>query len=254
VTRRRALLPLLAVLCAGCGSTSAHSVVAQAQKRLGSVTSADIRLRIALRTQVGGTTRTDGFALAGPFSLDARSGPAADLRYRRLSSTGGAVRVLVARTQGRIEAGTRTVPLTPAQVDELRSLVTRSGGTGVLGQVHVADWVVHPHLVRHGSLDTVTGTLDVGAIARDLVALARDGGYPAPALGGEDLKRLDSLVSSSRFLLVASHGDHVLRRLSARFQLRPQARGQRIASLFGVGGAFELVLARVDRPVHVSIR
>jgi hypothetical protein len=259
--RRHALLAvgLAALAASGCGSqaTTAESVVAATQKQLRTVTSADIRLRVELGSTLGRTAQHAGFELAGPISLDPKKGPLADIRYRRLSSAAAAtqdVEIVVQRTAGRIvvrQGGrTRTAQLSAAQIAELRAQVGgSSGGNGPLSRLHVASWVRHPRLVRHGALDTVTGEVDLETAVRDLLALGAAAG-DVPAVSDDELSRLDGLVRSSRFDLVSRHADHVLRRLRIAFALAP-GRRTHLGSVVVASGRFDLALARVNEPVRV---
>jgi hypothetical protein len=257
VTRARLLLPVLAaalLLVGGCGGSAAKSVAEKAQASLATVQSADLRVRLALRSQVGSQAQTGGFELRGPFSIAPGKGPLADMRYTRLGAHGpnAPIQIALDRTAGAISVGRRVVPLSAAQIAQLRALVRVEGTkNGMLSSLHVADWVRHPVVAHHGDSDTVTGELDVAAVARDLLGLARASGRSVPELSSADLKRLDSLVSSSRYELTTRKS--ILQRLALSFELKPAAQSERFGSLFGVGGAFELSLARVNEPVTVHV-
>lgn len=253
MTRRVALVALVALAAAGCGGNdedSAREVLDTTASKLGSVRSGVLDLKL-LATPAG-ERRGVGVELSGPFALRGSGKlPVARMKWSRVVGDQRVTGVLTSTgKEAFVTAAGRTVPLGAEAVKTLTGAASGGGSLRDLG-LKVDRWIQRPRLddgprVDGVATDRITGELRTAAAVRDLMKVA---GVDDDALAST----LNGAVRSARAEIITGREDRIPRRVDLRLDLRP---GRELKVALPGGGAVRLTarleLREPNRPVRVD--
>jgi hypothetical protein len=217
--RRLALIALAAASLAGCGGSSAGSVVSETTSNLGKIHSGVLDLKLMITPHGGG--QPFGFELKGPFSLRPGKLPIARVAYTQTANgTSGTATFVSDGTRAWVISSTGTRPLTAAQAAPFIGATHALGGSGGgLSGFDVGAWVKDAKISDGGTAagaqtDEITGDLDVVAAANGLMGFAALAGRNATQIEGADATRLRDAVKSSSVDVLTGKDDRLLRRMT----------------------------------------
>jgi hypothetical protein len=248
-----------ALLLAGCGGGNSTDVLSKTANNLSKIRSGTLAMRLVVTPKSGSPF---GFELKGPFSLEkAGSLPVLRVAYTQIANGKRAtVTVLSTGRAAYVLTGGRTIELTSAQAETLRSASGQLSGGGGLGSLGIDDWFEEAKRSDGGSVggaetDKVSAKLDVVNAANGLISLLRRGGRDLPTIRGDQAKKLDDAVRSSAIEVYSGKQDHLLRRLSIDVDFGldvPKTLRAALGDVVGARVQFNLGVDRPNRPVHVS--
>ena len=246
MTRFIALVVVLALVPAGCGSSG--SVLSQTGKNVAKIHSGVLDLKLIVTPHGSGTPF--GFELKGPFSLREGKLPIARVVYTQIANGQSANATFVSNgAHAWVVSGSGTHELSAAAA---KGLTFTGGFTGM----DIASWVKNPKVADAGpGLDSVTGTLDVVAAANGLRGVAALAGRNVAAIQGSDADRLRAAAKSSSIKLLTSKGTRLLRRLSVSTDLGfnvPASLKRALGADVGAKVDFLLAVARPNSRVVVQ--
>jgi hypothetical protein len=240
-------IALLTLAIAGCGGSSASSVVSATGKNVSKIHSGVLDMRLVVTPRDGETPF--GFELKGPFSLRSGKPPLARIVYTQMTNGHSAEATLVSNGQHVwVISNGATKELSAAQAEGLSF-------PGGFSGMDIGSWIRNAKLKHSaGGLDRVTGTLDVVAAANGLTGVAALAGRSLPAIQGDDAKRLEAATTSSNVELLTSTSDRLLRRLRVSADLGfhvPAPLSQALGTKVGAKIDFVLAVARPNSHVVV---
>lgn len=242
--RAPAAILAAAVLAGGCGGDGeAEEIVQETQEKLGEIRSGNLRLDVHVEPEGPESAGPIGFELEGPFELGGDL-PKAELEYTQLAAGESASVTLVSTgEEAYVETPTGAVPLTAAQLDDLRATGGGEGGLDLLG-LDIASWLDDaesgdgPDVDGQGT-DEVTGELDVARAIDDVAEAAREAGADFEALDERARDAIADSVKSSRVEILSGADDRLLRRLRLVLELEGP---EDLRPLLGIDGATLTVL------------
>lgn len=267
--RRLAAVAVVVALpgaASGCGRGPAN-VLKETTAKVRTITSGDLRLRVAASAGADGEERPVGFEVEGPFALPAKEGrlPLARLRYTRLAGEALAPATFVSTGERAfVETGGEAYELPAADVDGLRARRGTERPRAGLDQLDLAGWARHPTVVDAGvegreplqrvsaGLDPVKALNGIGALAARL-GRGEDAGLGR--IEGADAARLRRAVRSAHLEVLTGKRDRVLRqaRIDVTFDARRAGRlRSSLGRLAGVRLTLDLAIARPNRRVDVQ--
>lgn len=253
--QKAAVLFVAVGLLAGCGGgdQNAEEALSQTANRLGEIRGGDLDFRLVLRPRAQGTKGAIGFTLSGPFELGQRGElPEMRITYTQLAGPRRASATLVSDGQtAYAEALGRRIPLSEAEVAELRSATSQIQGSSGVASVALDDWIRDPELSDGGEVggaqtDLVTAELDVVNATNGLLDLVRALGQDLPRITGVEAERLQEAVKDTSFELWTGKEDRLLRRLRITADLGlnvPDQLRRALGELVGASFEFQLGLA-----------
>jgi len=249
----------LALATAGCGGTSAGSVVSETSKNLAKIHSGVLDLKLMVTPRGGG--QPFGFELRGPFSIRPGKLPVARVAYTQTANGHSATATFVSDgTRAWVVSSGGTKPLSAAQAVALRgSAQVLGGGGGGLSSFDVGAWLRQPKLSDGGTVggaptDRITGQLDVVSAANGLMGFAALAGRNATQIAGADATRLRDATRSSSVAVLTGKKDRLLRRLSLSADLGfavPAALKAALGTTVGAKVDFLLAVDKPNEPVVV---
>jgi len=230
---------------------------------MGDIRSGDLFMRLETATDA---TPLSGFELKGPFSLESTG----DLPVARLQDTHfdgdkkeTATFVSTGSKAFAIVKG-KTYALAPGRVAGLSALVRRPGSSGTGTQLDVGRWMKGTPKVAAGGLiggvdtDEVTTDLDVAAVIRGLVSLARSFGAgqaaSLPELTDADVKRLRGATKTATMSVWTGKKDKTLRKLvmDVEFRSSDKRLTDKVKLLSGIRLRLEASITKLNQPVKVQ--
>jgi hypothetical protein len=245
VTRVAAVLLLVALCAAGCGS---ESVVSQTGKNLGKIHSGVLKLRLMVTPRDG--SDPFGFELAGPFALQADKLPVMRIAYTQVANGTSATATLVSN-------GARAWVVSDQGTHELGEAEARSLRTpATLGGMDIGSWI-RDESVSNGpdGTERVSGKIDVVAVANGLRNVAALAGRNLGSIEGSDAERLRKALRASSVELLTSKEGHLLRRLALSADLGfavPQSLKRALGTTVGAKVDFVFGVTRPNSRVVVT--
>lgn len=203
-----------------------------------------------------------GFELMGSFQLPEEGElPVADLRYMDLSLDEPVEQGFISTGEAAfIEVDGSAYELPPEQTGSL--LGGAGGGGAIFEGADVGEWIIDPVLATGEALDgaevdRVTGEMDVVAALNDLITIAQRFGGAAgfEPIEGDEARRLENAVRSSRIEVISGAEDRLLRRLLIDVDLALDE-GLELAEVLGpLGGAsftLDMSISEPNQPVEVE--
>ena len=254
----------VALVVGACTGSPPVDALSETASKLEEIKSGDLSMRLLASSR--GLVRTNvGFSLRGQFALPRpRALPVANMTYTLIRGEEEVeTRFISTGTKAFVELDGTLYELGPEQTQSLVAPASGSGGNP-LAELGIDDWVVNPSLadagtLGGGSVDRVSGRLDVANAINDLLELAKQLGArelaAIPRIEGQAETQLDRAVRSSTFEVVTGDSDRYLHRLAMVVDFgatAPPSLRPALQSLAGVTVRFELSLANHNRPVTVS--
>jgi hypothetical protein len=255
--KRLALAVAGALALTACGSsgTPAGRALHDTAKKLGTIRSATIDLRLAATSPAA--KGPVGFSMKGPFALPSKAGlPVANVDLTELrGAESSTVRFVSTGSAAYVVRGGKTVAL-PS------SSVSVGGSDGGLGTLRIEKWLRSPMLSDGGvvggvATDRVAAGLDVAAAFEDLGKLGEKLGTSTLSalrpLDAESRAQLTKAAQSSSIEVWTGKDDRLLRKLVLTVTL--DSVGTLPASMRGmtpVTLSLSLDLSAVNEPVHVD--
>jgi hypothetical protein len=243
-------------LLAGCGGPDADKALRDTSRKLSSIHSGDLSMRLVMRSGGGSGV---GFRMHGPFSLQRRTRlPVARIAYTQIAGKREVPATLISNGRSafvRVDGTTYRLP--PGQADALR-IVSR-GARGLDGlELDIGRWIRDPHAsggpdVGGDATDRITGDVRIGPALHDVLSAARkaDAGRVPSA---KDVAQLDDSVSDSSVELLTGKDDRLLRRLRLDVKLDVSERlREKLGTAAQLQIEFELGVARPNRSVRVRV-
>lgn len=249
------------LLLAGCGGSGSGSgdVLAETAAKLGKIRSGTLNMRLLVRPRAG---RPFGFHLRGPFSIaDGSALPVLRVAYTQIANGKRAtVTVISTGNAAYVQNGGRTIQLSEARAQTLRSAAGGGSGPGGLASLQIDDWFADAKQTDGGEVggsetDKVSSKLDVVAATNDLLSLLRRSGRAVSTVRGREADRLRHAVRSAKIEVYSGKRDRLLRRLAIDVDFGFDVPSSLRAALGNVVGArvhFALGVDRPNRPIHVS--
>jgi hypothetical protein len=265
VKRLLAIVAAGAFCAAGCGSGSggdADSALRQTAAKLADIRSGNLDFRIAVEPK-GRDTERVGWEVKGPFELGAAGRPARfQVEYtQRRGDQEATVTVTLTGGKAYVALGDETYEVPAARAQALTQAGTAlSGGEG-LGNLDIRTWLQNPELsdgddVGSDATDRISADVDVGAAARDLLALAEQTGSGSlGSLSTADAKTLSDAVDHASVEVLTGEDDRLLRRLHLELDLGLDVPDPLRAALGAVVGAavdLELTIEHPNEAVSIE--
>lgn len=264
MSRLAALVAVLGLALAGCGSSDAEDALDEATTRLGEIKSGDLALKVAVQPAKMGDSAI-GFELDGQFALAGKADelPRADMTYTQIAGPNrGDVGFISSGEAAWVEVEDQAYELPPEQVKRLQGGDGEGGGP--LAELDVASWTREAKLSEGSRVDgqateRVRGSVDVAEAINDLARVLEEAGGGDAAeglmeLADEDADQVEEAVRSSPIELVFGKQDRLLRRLHVTldFAIEPRELRGGLGRLSGAKVTFDLRISDPNGEVEIE--